>query len=350
MDDLKVLIREIQDYPKPGILFYDLTTLLKDAKGFHSLVDRLCEQYNGTKVDLVVGIEARGFILGGALAHQVSAGFVPIRKRGKLPHTTVRIAYSLEYGVDEMEMHVDAIHPGERVILIDDLISKVTNEPYRMFTSRAEFRLHLRIDNADRRLTPHGRRVGLISDEAWEDFQTKQQRLEGLKLLLEKTKLTTAMLNEPLKGNDWSSAVGQSCAQLLKRPEVTIEHLVPLLRETTPEFFARNGFAPSTATISSEVRNELKSVETGVKYEGYLLQQQRAMERMKKSEQRSIPGWFDYHSVSGLSHEMQEKLSHVQPRTLAQASRIPGVTPAAVSLVSVYIEIQSRRREHAAAI
>jgi tRNA uridine 5-carboxymethylaminomethyl modification enzyme len=235
-------------------------------------------------------------------------------------------------------------------ILIDDLISKGTNEPYRMFTSRAEFRLHLRIDNADRRLTPHGRRVGLISDEAWEDFQTKQQRLEGLKLLLEKTKLTTAMLNEPLKGNDWNAAVGQSCAQLLKRPEVTIEHLVPLLREITPEFFARNGSTPSTAAISSEVRNELKSVETGVKYEGYLLQQQRAMERMKKSEQRSIPGWFDYHSVSGLSHEMQEKLSHVQPRTLAQASRIPGVTPAAVSLVNVYIEIQARRREHAAAI
>jgi tRNA uridine 5-carboxymethylaminomethyl modification enzyme len=235
-------------------------------------------------------------------------------------------------------------------ILIDDLISKGTNEPYRMFTSRAEFRLHLRIDNADRRLTPHGRRVGLISDEAWEDFQTKQQRLEGLKLLLEKTRLTTAMLNEPLKGNDWSSAVGQSCAQLLKRPEVIIEHLVPLLREITPEFFARNGSAPSTASISSEVRNELKSVETGVKYEGYLLQQQRAMERMKKSEQRSIPGWFDYHSVSGLSHEMQEKLSHVQPRTLAQASRIPGVTPAAVSLVNVYIEIQSRRRQHAVAI
>ena len=235
-------------------------------------------------------------------------------------------------------------------ILIDDLISKGTNEPYRMFTSRAEFRLHLRIDNADRRLTPHGRRVGLISDEAWDDFQTKQQRLEGLKLLLEKTKLTAAMLNEPLKGNDWSSALGQSCAQLLKRPEVTIEHLVPLLKEITPKFFARNSSAPSTASISSEVRNELKSVETGVKYEGYLLQQQRAMERMKKSEQRSIPGWFDYRSVSGLSHEMQEKLSHVQPRTLAQASRIPGVTPAAVSLVNVYIEIQSRRRQHAVAI
>ena len=104
------------------------------------------------------------------------------------------------------------------------------------------------------------------------------------------------------------------------------------------------------ATLSSEIRNELKSVETEIKYEGYLLQQQRAMERMKKSEQRSIPGWFDYRSVSGLSREMQEKLTHVQPRTLAQASRIPGVTPAAVSLVNVFIEIQARRREQAAAI
>jgi tRNA uridine 5-carboxymethylaminomethyl modification enzyme len=102
--------------------------------------------------------------------------------------------------------------------------------------------------------------------------------------------------------------------------------------------------------LSSEVRNELKSVETEVKYEGYLRQQQRAMEQMKKSEQRSIPDWFNYRSVSGLSREMQEKLSHVQPRTLAQASRIPGVTPAAVSLVSVYIEIQARRREPAVTI
>jgi tRNA uridine 5-carboxymethylaminomethyl modification enzyme len=104
------------------------------------------------------------------------------------------------------------------------------------------------------------------------------------------------------------------------------------------------------AALSSEIRNELKSVETEIKYEGYLLQQQRAMDRMKKSEQRSIPGWFDYRSVSGLSHEMQEKLTHVQPRTLAQASRIPGVTPAAVSLVNVFIEIQARRREQAATL
>ncbi len=241
-------------------------------------------------------------------------------------------------------------------ILIDDLISKGTNEPYRMFTSRAEFRLHLRIDNADRRLTPHGRRVGLISDEAWEDFQAKQQRLEKLKQLLEKTRITGDALDEQLSGNGWSSALGQTYAQLLKRPEITIEQLAPVLRELAPAFFARGtdgiGEDPSesVAALSSEVRNELKSVETEIKYEGYLRQQQRAMDQMKRSEQRSIPDWFNYRSVSGLSREMQEKLTHVQPRTLAQASRIPGVTPAAVSLVNVYIEIQARRREQAATI
>jgi tRNA uridine 5-carboxymethylaminomethyl modification enzyme len=240
-------------------------------------------------------------------------------------------------------------------ILIDDLISKGTNEPYRMFTSRAEFRLHLRIDNADRRLTPHGRRIGLISDEAWADFQAKQERLEKLKLLLETTRVTSAMLaqisNQHLKES--SPEIGTPLAQVLKRPEVTIEQLVPVLAELSPEFFSRNNSAISALSainISSEIRNELKTVETEIKYEGYLLQQQRAMERLKKSEEHSIPTWFDYRSISGLSREMQEKLIHVQPRTLGQASRIPGVTPAAVSLVNVFIEIQSRRREQAAAI
>jgi tRNA uridine 5-carboxymethylaminomethyl modification enzyme len=237
-------------------------------------------------------------------------------------------------------------------ILIDDLISKGTNEPYRMFTSRAEFRLHLRIDNADRRLTPDGRRVGLISDEAWSDFRAKQERLERLKLLLEKTRVTSAMLerisSQHLEAN--APEIGSPLAQILKRPEVTIEQLVPVLQEMSPEFFARNGSASAAIPVSSEVRNELKTVETEIKYAGYLLQQQRAMERLKKSEEHSIPGWFDYRSVSGLSREMQEKLSKVQPRTLGQASRIPGVTPAAVSLVHVFIEIQGRRREQAAAI
>ena len=233
-------------------------------------------------------------------------------------------------------------------ILIDDLISKGTNEPYRMFTSRAEFRLHLRIDNADRRLTPHGRRVGLIGDSAWADFQAKQERLESLRQLLEKTKLTSVMLEKMGADSILVSTVGQTFAQLLKRPEICIEHMVPVLRELMPEFFERGPV--STNHLTSEVRNELKPVETEIKYEGYLHQQQRAIERLKKSEQRSIPEWFDYRSISGLSREMQEKLSNVQPRTLGHASRIPGVTPAAVSLVNVFIEIQARRRAQAEVI
>ena len=248
-------------------------------------------------------------------------------------------------------------------ILIDDLISKGTNEPYRMFTSRAEFRLHLRIDNADRRLMPHGRRVGLISDEAWADFETKQERLARMKKLLETARLTAGLSrlchfeaggDEEAAGarDQWKAAEGQTLAQLLKRPEVSVEQMVPALRTLDANFFQRPDMRepPSEAAvrISSEVRNELKSVETEIKYEGYLQQQQRAMERLKKSEQHSIPEWFDYRSISGLSREMQEKLSKVRPRTIGQASRIPGVTPAAVSLVNVYIEIQARRRQQAA--
>ena len=266
-------------------------------------------------------------------------------------------------------------------ILIDDLISKGTNEPYRMFTSRAEFRLHLRIDNADRRLTPHGHRVGLISDQAWADFQAKQNRLVRMKKLMESTRVTPEMLSlfnaasnqcHPERSEaqpnevegpcvlppnpeavDLSSSIGQTLAQLLKRPEITVEQLAEILNQQAPEFFQRNSPVPSVTpvvSLSSEVRNELKSLETEIKYEGYLLQQQRAMERLKKSEQHAIPEWFDYKLVSGLSREMQEKLTKVRPRTIGQASRIPGVTPAAISLVNVYIEIQARRREQATAI
>lgn len=121
--DLRAAIRNIPDYPKPGIMFRDITTLLGDARAFRRAVDEMVQPWAGSKIDKVAGIEARGFILGGAVAHQASAGFVPIRKKGKLPHTTVRIAYSLEYGVDEMEMHEDAVKPGERVVLVDDLIA-----------------------------------------------------------------------------------------------------------------------------------------------------------------------------------------------------------------------------------
>jgi adenine phosphoribosyltransferase len=121
--DLKSAIRTIPDYPKPGIMFRDITTLLGSARAFRRAIDELVHPWAGTKIDKVAGIEARGFILGGAVAHQLSTGFVPIRKKGKLPHTTVSIAYSLEYGIDEMEMHEDAIEAGQKVILVDDLIA-----------------------------------------------------------------------------------------------------------------------------------------------------------------------------------------------------------------------------------
>jgi tRNA uridine 5-carboxymethylaminomethyl modification enzyme len=223
--------------------------------------------------------------------------------------------------------------------------------------------------------------VGLISDEAWADFLAKQERQQRMKKLLEATKLTgemadfvkqawscvvrrascaesdeaeinTARVGERCSAEvDLSAATGQPLAQLLKRPEITIEHLVPVLRELAAGFFAHDPqLATPDAVLPSSIRSELKSVETEIKYEGYLQQQQRAIERLKKAEQRNIPEWFDYRSVSGLSREMQEKLTKVRPRTLGHASRIPGVTPAAVSLVNVYIEIQAKRRQQAVAI
>jgi tRNA uridine 5-carboxymethylaminomethyl modification enzyme len=148
--------------------------------------------------------------------------------------------------------------------------------------------------------------------------------------------------------------VGQSLAQLLKRPEITSSNWRRFFG-ICAWFFERSSSANSASSavdvsrhLSSEIRNELKSVETEIKYAGYLDQQERAIDRLKKAEQRRIPDWFDYRAVSGLSREMQEKLGKVIPQTLGQASRIPGVTPAAVSLINVYIEIQARRREQAA--
>jgi adenine phosphoribosyltransferase len=124
MENLKKLIREIPDYPKPGILFYDLTTLLADRQGFHSLVDQLCSHYNGKqKVDLVAGIEARGFIFAPALAYRLGAGFVPVRKPKKLPWKTASVSYQLEYGTDSLEIHQDAVKPGQHVLICDDLLA-----------------------------------------------------------------------------------------------------------------------------------------------------------------------------------------------------------------------------------
>jgi adenine phosphoribosyltransferase len=121
--EIRAAIRTIPDYPKPGVMFRDITTLLGDARAFHSVVEQLAGPWVGAGVARVAGIEARGFILGGAVAQRLSAGFVPIRKKGKLPHETVRVAYSLEYGLDEIEMHRDAFGPGESIVLVDDLIA-----------------------------------------------------------------------------------------------------------------------------------------------------------------------------------------------------------------------------------
>ncbi|HWY67321.1 MAG TPA: tRNA uridine-5-carboxymethylaminomethyl(34) synthesis enzyme MnmG [Terriglobales bacterium] len=234
---------------------------------------------------------------------------------------------------------------GYTAILIDDLISKGTNEPYRMFTSRAEFRLQLRIDNADRRLTPYGRKLGLISDNAWRDYLAKQERASAMQRVLETTKADLEQVRKTLPGKTaaFSSAAGQTYAQLLKRPELAIEDFAPLLYELLPSFFEACNATESH--LSSQARNELKSIETEIKYAGYLQQQQRSIDRLKKAEERSIPEWFDYSQVSGLSREMNEKLTRVRPRTLGHASRIPGVTPAAVSLINVYIEIQAKRMQ-----
>ncbi len=222
-------------------------------------------------------------------------------------------------------------------ILIDDLISKGTNEPYRMFTSRAEFRLHLRIDNADRRLTPYGRKLGLISDAAWTEYEAKQARAVALEKLLGIGKA----VGSPESG--WPA--GQTWAQVLRRPEVTMETIWPALREQLRDpVFAAWLESAVDGHLQAREHNELKSVETEIKYAGYLDQQKKAIEKLKKAEERGIPEWFDYTQVSGLSREMQEKLTRVRPATLGQASRIPGVTPAALTLVNVYIEIQGKRR------
>jgi tRNA uridine 5-carboxymethylaminomethyl modification enzyme len=234
---------------------------------------------------------------------------------------------------------------GYTGILIDDLISKGTNEPYRMFTSRAEFRLHLRIDNADRRLTPHGRRLGLINDQAWAEYEQKQARMAALANLLTSGKVDAEKLEHAGLGSLPATA-GQTWAQLLKRPEVSIESLLAVLRDDLArdpllaEFVAAR--ESSDRIQRSEMRNEARAVETEIKFAGYLEQQKKSIERLKAAESVAIPEWLEYGAISGLSREMRETLERVRPQTLGQASRIPGVTPAALSLVHVSIRIQGR--------
>ncbi len=238
---------------------------------------------------------------------------------------------------------------GYTGILIDDLISKGTNEPYRMFTSRAEFRLHLRIDNADQRLTPYGRRLGLIDDRAWAEYEARQGRMGRLKTLLTTRKVDAAGLAVAVPGLEFASVAGHTWAMLLKRPEVEIG---AVLRALEAELVADDELRPlvdATAAagegqLASQPKNEARAVETEIKFAGYLEQQKKSIERLKAAEGVRIPEWLDYTVISGLSREMQEKLMRVRPGTIGQASRIPGVTPAALGLVHVSIRLQGARR------
>ena len=208
---------------------------------------------------------------------------------------------------------------GYTGILIDDLISKGADEPYRMFTSRAEFRLHLRIDNADERLTPLGRKAGLVTDERWNLYLRKQAQIETFSTLLSRNRsfpeLGTAADDRP------------TLMQWLRRPEARIERLRDWL-------IAQTGEVP--------VHGVLTTIETESKYAGYIAQQERQIDRLKDSERRRIPSAFEFAGIPGLSTEVRQKLERVRPETLGQASRIPGVTPAAIAVLDVYLTLACR--------
>jgi len=229
---------------------------------------------------------------------------------------------------------------GYTGILIDDLVSKGCDEPYRMFTSRAEFRLHLRIDNADERLMPIGFEAGTIRQKDYDAFLAKQKSISATTKFLIETRLDPASrvgceIYSKLGLMDGDRFTGTNTltgAQLLKRPEVTIDDLMAWVADGLGE-----------ADAAGLSREAARRVETDLKYEGYLAQQERQIERMKRAEARHIPDGFDYQKVSGLSREVVVKLTKVRPLTLGQAARIPGITPAAVTLVNVYIEIFQRR-------
>ncbi|MGB6110754.1 MAG: tRNA uridine-5-carboxymethylaminomethyl(34) synthesis enzyme MnmG, partial [Acidobacteriaceae bacterium] len=221
---------------------------------------------------------------------------------------------------------------------------------------------HLRIDNADRRLTPYARKLGLIDDHAWAAFETKQARMQAFAKMLatQKPDLERLGANSPELAAKLNSAAGQTYAQLMKRPEITIESLRTTLPSSLQQAIATASpedaihlqtirAAMTQEQIPAHVRNEWKAVETEIKYAGYLDQQRKSIEKMKGAEHRAIPAWFDYTAVSGLSREMQEKLLRVRPGTIGHASRIPGVTPAALSLINIYIEIQGRNAAAATA-
>jgi tRNA uridine 5-carboxymethylaminomethyl modification enzyme len=210
---------------------------------------------------------------------------------------------------------------GYTGILIDDLITKGADEPYRMFTSRAEFRLHLRIDNADERLTPLGRKAGLVDDNRWNLYLQKQAQKQRLSKLLETTRLDPALFGA-LAAEDRPTLM-----QWLRRPEAKIPRLAPWIEQALGE---------------KPVHGVLATVETEAKYAGYIAQQERQIDRLRDSEQRRIPREFEFTQIPGLSTEVKQKLERVRPETLGQAGRIPGITPAAIAVLDVYLSIGAR--------
>jgi tRNA uridine 5-carboxymethylaminomethyl modification enzyme len=215
---------------------------------------------------------------------------------------------------------------GYTGILIDDLITKGADEPYRMFTSRAEFRLHLRIDNADERLTPLSRKAGLVDDNRWNLYIQKQEQKQRLGKLLETTRLDPARLDSTMFAG-LAADDRPTLMQWLRRPEAKIASLAPWIEQTVGE---------------KPVHGVLATVETEAKYAGYIAQQERQIDRLRDSEQRRIPREFEFTQIPGLSTEVKQKLERVRPETLGQAGRIPGITPAAIAVLDVYLSIGAR--------